>query len=259
MRIWALVLWLVATAALVAPDFYRFAEEKSRIDVLAVDLAKGSATASELARAYSDAVHRRLTIDRSAESYGARDRPFLRETAWETWSKARGFCGEASRVIVNMLISQGVPATRINMIGPKFVHTAVAYRDGEKWYLVDSIGAPGDFREWSRQNAKPVSELVSMSFHFGGGTPIRIDNPYFTRYSFFNWGRVIDWAEVNQRVPFPMPITMVIENPPLLTGILKLCGAIFVLLIGWAFFRYRDRSLRRRASEASSPDTVHRT
>jgi len=242
MKKWLVIVWLAITAAIVAPDLYKFADEYGNIQDLAVELAGDAKTPHELASAYSLAIRPRLMEKPRDGSYDSRNRPFLRATAWETWTTQNGLCGEASRVIISLLISQGVPATRVNMIGPRFVHTAVGYWDGEDWYLVDSSGAPAKFREWSQKNKLPLSELVKMRFAAGGGTPIQVNNPFFSRFSYFNWARVFKWGEINQRVPFPVPITFLIENPPLFTGLLKLAGAIVVLLAGWVVVsRRRDR------------------
>jgi len=233
--------WLAITAVVVTPDLYRFAGEYGHIRDLAVELAGDAVTPRELASAFSLAIQPRLREGPRDGTYSSKDRPFLRATAWETWTSRNGRCGEAARVIVNLLISQGVPATRVNMIGPRFLHTAVGFRDGEDWYLIDSSGAPDSFRAWSQQNTLPLSALVSMRFAAGGGTPIKIDNPYFTRFSYFNWARIVKWGEINQRVPFPVPITFLIENPPLFTGLLKLAAAVVVLLLGWLVISRRQR------------------
>ncbi len=239
---WLLVAWAVVTTVLVVPDMHRFATEYGRIAGLAERYAAGATSPRQLAQNYSDAVHHRIKVEGAGKWLNYMDRPFLRPTAWETWSQARGACGEASRVMINMLLSQGVPATRINMVGPRFTHTAVAYKDGNAWYLVDSINGPASFRDWSRSNELPVSDLVALYFHPGGGTRVDVNNPYFERYSFFNWSRLFHWAEVNQRVPFPIPITMLIENPPLLTGLVKLGVALVVLVFGWIVWRRQRRA-----------------
>ena len=252
MKKWLVIAWLAVTAGIVVPDIYRFVDEYGHIRNLAIELAGSAKTPRELASAYSLAVQPHLREGRNIpSSYDPRKRPFLRATAWETWTTQQGHCGEAARVILNMLISQGVPATRVNMIGTGFVHTAVGYWDGGDWYLVDSSGAPDRFRQWSQQNELPLSELVAMRFAPGGGTPIQINNPFFTRFSYFNWARVFKWGEINQRVPFPVPITLLIENPPLFVGLLKFAAAVVVLLVGWLVVR-RRAVRRRQDSEAPS-------
>jgi len=239
-----LLLWIVGTAALIGPDLYAYVEDRRNLRDLSIELAAGETDPHRLAWRYSDAVLARMRALDGIAAYPAAHRPFLRDTAWHTWTTGKGFCGEGARVIVNLLIAQGIPASRVNMIGPGFVHTAAAYEVDGAWYLVDSVGAPGNgFREWARANAAPLGRLVEMEFDPGGGTPIRVENPYFTRYSFFNWARLIDRAEVNQRVPFPVWVTLAIENPPLLTAILKAAGAIVVLGLGWLIVA---RNARRR-------------
>jgi hypothetical protein len=246
MKKWLVVVWLAVTALVVAPDLYQFADEHGNIRDLAVALAGDAETPHELASAYSLAVHSHLQRGRVDGSYEPSTRPLLRATAWETWTTRHGHCGEASRIMINLLISQGVPATRVNMIGPNFVHTAVGYWDGDDWFLVDSFLAPSGFREWSQQNRLPISAMVEMQFHSGGGTPIEVNNPFFTRFSYFNWARVFKWGEINQRVPFPAPITFLIENPPLFTALLKFAAAAVVLLVGWLVVS------RRRNTKPSS-------
>jgi len=243
---WFFVAWLAVTAAVVGPDLYRFGDEYGHIRNLAETLAGDAQTPHALAASYSLAVGSRIREGSKNGQFDSTSRPFLRATAWETWNSRLGKCGESSRVIINLLLSQGVPATRVNMVGPDFVHTAVGYWDGEDWYLVDSSGAPRDFRPWSQQNTLPLSELVEMRFTSGGGTPIEVNNPYFARYSYFNWARVLEWAEINQRVPFPVPITFIIENPPLFKALLKFAMAVVVLLAGWLVVS------RRRQAKAPS-------
>jgi hypothetical protein len=74
--------------------------------------------------------------------------PFLRPTAWQTWTHAEGVCGDGARLIVLLLLSQGIRASRIDLFGPpNYTHTVVAYRDGDQWYLVNSTGS-AEFHAW---------------------------------------------------------------------------------------------------------------
>ena len=79
----------------------------------------------------------------------------------------------------------------------------------------------------------------------GGQLILTRNNPFFTRYSYFNWARVFGTVvEINQRRPFPGWVIAVIENPPLFLALLKsaIATVILILLYGG------HRLLRRRGN-----------
>jgi Transglutaminase-like superfamily len=70
------------------------------------------------------------------------DRPFLRATAAETLETGVGYCGEATRLFINLAAAEGIRAARMNLFGA--APHVVAYVDlgtGEN-VLVDSLPNP---------------------------------------------------------------------------------------------------------------------
>jgi hypothetical protein len=248
--------WLAATAVWAAPDFWRFAVEWRAVSRLAAELAGDLASPESVVDRLTTAVQARVRATANGRFYKARTRPLLRHTAWETWVHGEGLCGEGTRLIVNLLRARGIAASRVSLSNDAtgFYHVAVAVHDGRGWRLVDSIGSPPGFREWSRANRLPLHRLVTFESSFGGAPVHRIANPYFTRFSFFNWSRVLPTAvEVNQRVAFPAWVVLVTENPPLTRGLAKVTIAVVALGAVGATMAFRRRARRRPGRPAPAP------
>ncbi len=214
--------------------YWQYVGEKAAIQRFAVsslnDIVAGAVpygTVRGKALAMQAAVQRRVG---AGGLYSPAERPFLRHTAWETLVSGQGACGEVARVMVNLFRALGIPASRVVITNDAgFNHTAMAYEDGGKWYLLHTIKGREGFEAWTRAEPRRLKDLVRTEYHDGGGLLINAQNPYFTRYSYFNWARVFGAAvEINQLDPFPGFVVEIIENPPLLLAILR---AMFVALV----------------------------
>ena len=77
-------------------------------------------------------------------AYKLAERPFLRRgTEWLLRAR-EGWCGEGTRVLVNLLGRMGFDATRVTLYNSRLqgMHTLVSIRVGGKERLVDSINTP---------------------------------------------------------------------------------------------------------------------
>ena len=65
--------------------------------------------------------------------YNVGARSFLRQTAWETWDRREGTCGDGARLIVALLEASGTRAARINLVHDQsgFGHTALSTNAGD--------------------------------------------------------------------------------------------------------------------------------
>jgi hypothetical protein len=242
------LLWLIVTVGAVSPDAVQSWRERAAISDLSDRLAAGSTDTGEIAYRVLDAVAARVRPLRNGEFYRVNDRPLLRHTAWQTWTYGEGLCGEGARLILNLLRAQGIPASRVNLLNNKtgFYHVAVAYWDRGEWWLLDSVNAPGRFGKWSRKRRPTITDTVEAVMDPGGQLILTRNNPFFTRYSYFNWARVFGTAvEINQRHPFPGWVIGVIENPPLFLTLFKSAIALVVLILLYGGHRLLGRRRSR--------------
>lgn len=244
-----LTVWAISSLLFSAGDFAQFLSEERRLRKVLSEIGVEGMDRREAARAIQSAVRSRVTaVPKKGKFYDVADRPALRHTAVETWTHAEGQCGEGARLIVNLLLANGIEASRINLSNEKtqFYHTAVAYQAEGKWWLLDSINSPEGFPEWASANNKPMSELVRVEMHPGGALLVQPDNPFFARYSFFSWARIFgDKFEVNQFVGMPRFVVYITEKPPLLKALLKCTAclglAICIVFVGLIFKLVKNR------------------
>lgn len=81
------------------------------------------------------------------KAYTLAGRPFLRRNTEWLLRAREGWCGEGTRVIVNLLGRLGIDATRVTLYDSRLrgLHTLVSIRIGGKERLVDSINTPDEF------------------------------------------------------------------------------------------------------------------
>jgi hypothetical protein len=229
------LVWLAVTALVVTPEIAQYDAESARIAELADQLAGSTTSAQETAERFVDAVRDRLAPrDPAAPSPGA-----LGATAWSTWASGVGSQREGVRLIVSLLLARDIAASPVILTSSAtgFRHVAVGYQAGRNWRLIDAHDGPADFRQWSDANDRPLHLLVTSeptAADAGHGAVIhRAANPWFDRFSFFDWQDVLGGQgfEVYQRTPFPGWLTTMIESPPVLLGLLKIAAAFGVLLV----------------------------
>ena len=221
------LIWLVATALLVTPEIAQYDAESGRIKELAAELAGPAQTTQDAALRIVHAVRDRVSL-RDVPSTG------LGATAWSSWANGVADVREGARLIVALLLARHIPASQVVLTNSQtgFRHVAIGYEADDAWRLVDGIGGSPDFRAWSEGNDKPLDALVKGMHSPAGAMLYTAANPWFDRYSFFDWQSLIgDTAEVYQRIPFPSWITASIESPPIVTGLIKIAGAFGVLLV----------------------------
>jgi hypothetical protein len=237
------LIWLAATALAVTPEIARYDAESGRIATLARDLAGPTARPAETAVRIADAVRERVSLRDPATATSA-----LGATAWSAWANGTADTREGARLIVDLLRARSIAASTLNLTDSRtgIRHVAVAYEADGAWRLLDGLNARDDFHAWSAGNDAPLAELVTSARAGDGATVYTAENPYFDRYSFFDWQALLgDTAEVYQRVPFPAWVTTAIENPPIATGLIKLAAAFGVLLILRALWSSLTKAGRR--------------
>lgn len=248
--------WVLLMALVPGRDLYSYYIERTQLQGVVDSLELAGKSPGEAAALIQHAVRARTSTRSNGLHYSVKSRPKLRHTAWQTWQMAEGQCGEGARLIVNLLQLAGVPATRVNLTNssPRFYHTAVAYQDKGEWWFLDTINSSAEFLEWSRLEPRAMSSLVSIKMHHGGALLISSQNPYFERYSYAPWTRILGKSmEVNQFIPLPQWLNHILENPNLILGLLKM-GLIAAAFIIWQATRLVWRFRRRHRGKICEED-----
>ena len=188
-----------------------------------------------------DYVRGRIKTVSHGKFYNVNKRPFLRHTARETLIYEEGQCGEGTRVIINLLMAEGIKARRVYLCGSG-AHVALEYFNGERWIFLDSINSPEWFYKATTKEKMPVQEFFSYNKKIGCIIPPYKYGPTFTNYSYFWIPKLIPASAgimAYLHKPFPYLFTIIYENPPLLLSLIYLLFAVLSGLI-WFFLRIRD-------------------
>lgn len=226
-----IALWTALAALWALPDAMQAMRERRAIEAVAAAISAGTPPEAVPQRLQT-AVERRVHWVVVGRRYDVSSRPFLRQTAWETWESREGTCGDGARLLVALLRATGRRAARINLAADEtgFGHVAVVYKEGERWRLLDSIGAPPAFAAWADANQRPLDELIRFSSSGEGGGRFIADNPFFSRYSFYDFTRLTGGTFIfNWVADPPRWVVALLESPPLLRVAAKIALALLLL------------------------------
>jgi hypothetical protein len=252
------LLWSAVAGLLATRNLVEFTTERSALRAVSDSILRFEAPGLDTPHRLQAAVRARLRT--TLVTPGAR--PFLRETAWETWTGGIGACGEGTRVLVNLLSTQGIRAARVNLYGDAigFMHTAVVYERDGVWQLLDSINSPGDFFDWSVRERRPFSQLASYQVSGSeGGARFVSDNPFFTRFSYIDLSRVVPAGlQLNVLSPPNRMTVLLLENPPLLkaaftAGAWAAVSALWLLTLAYARSRDARGAISKRRLRRIGP------
>lgn len=220
-------------------DLTRFWIERESISEIAGSLTGGIARTRDIAARTQATVRDRVAATGGGLPLVVSGRPFLRETAWETWQSRRAYCGEGARLLVNLLLASGIDAARLYLANETgYFHVAVAYRDNDTWMLLPGVAAPAALEEWAGDSGRPLGEAVAIGPDVNGQPTWVARQAIFDRYSFANWTRFVGPEfEIHQTVPFPGWVVLIMENPPLLIGLAKIGGAFLIIFATAVFWR----------------------
>lgn len=103
----------------------------------------GAETPRDRVIALRDYVRSHVTYHGAPGDRGTPDtRPFLRETAEETLRSGLGFCGEDSRVFINLARAIDIPAQRVNLYGRTMHVVAEVELEPHQRLIVDAQSPP---------------------------------------------------------------------------------------------------------------------
>ncbi|HEX8556888.1 MAG TPA: transglutaminase-like domain-containing protein [Pyrinomonadaceae bacterium] len=168
--------------------------------------------------------------------FGAKGRPFLRDTAAETLRSGRGRCGEATRVFVNLARAAGIPAQRLYLEGRK-AHVVAAVADGRGGAVIVDAANRFYFPE--------VEPLGGLARH-----------AEFDSYSTFGWRRLGPLRALPSNFVSLGPLGYLFENPHALLACLSFVAAAAALALAALLQR---RLPLRRARRARERLAVHAT
>gem|GEM_PF-1200828 len=231
------LLWFGLWTLLAVPNYIEFARDRSRLSTVALDLTRGLPREAMPYR-LQQAVEQRVSTTARGRVYNVATRGFLRQSAWHTWVAAEGTCGDGARLLVELLGRLGFRATRINLHNDVtgFAHTAVAFEDDGKWWLLDTISGPAAFRRWIGAHPRRLDGAIRITPYSEGGSRFIVSNPFFTRFSYLDAARVTGGTISVTLLAKPPPILVtLLENPDLMMAGGKLLLALllfpFVLLL----------------------------
>jgi Transglutaminase-like superfamily len=226
---YAFVLVLVAVGAFYAVKQYR---EQRYVNQFARNVSAQAGSRDTMGTVVALRDYLRQNVRR--DSFPARGRPFLRNTAAETLASGKGRCGESTRAFVNMAAGLGIQARRLYLEGRRrHVVALVTLEDGRQ-VIVDSADRPFFF---------DIEPLDQLSQH-----------PEFNYHSSFNAQRML--VALPSNTINLGPLSYVFENPHAIAAL---------LFVGLAFFSVALRSLRhpvrswrkRRATVARAAKEWH--
>lgn len=179
--------------------YHRYRQEQRWLAVKAREIVDqaGAHTRREKIMALRDYI--RLNV--RYEGLSQDGRPFLRNTAWETLQSGRGYCGEATRALVNLTAQFGIRAHRVNLHGPVNHVVAEVEVSPGNFRLVDPQDNSGT-NPYLDERDRALDEVVGCS------------GSLFVDYSNLNLRRVPLVSGVVQRVRVRAGLlTWTLENP----------------------------------------------
>jgi len=243
--LWA---WLTVSVLVITPDLYQYMGDRIYLGREAATIVGEQTDPHKIVLKIGNAARSQITSLDRGRFYDLDNRPALRHRARETWEHAEGYCGEGARVMINMLDAMDIQASRIILhITTGGQHIAIVYLHDGEWFLADSINSPTGFNAWLGSDPRLLKSLLRFEDRNGTMVPV-VRNPFFDRYSFFNWSRIFGSSlEIYQTFPFPRIVTLMIENPPLVWiiikfGLLSLLALIF--LLPWRIIHNRRQALK---------------
>lgn len=186
------------------------------------------------------------------KSYTLAGRPFLRRDAAWLLRAREGYCGEGTRVMVNLLARLGIDATRVTLYDARLrgMHTLVSVRIDGKERLIDSINTPDALHEYIERAALSTANFRVLHYtddivqrHAIGAQLARRDtaatdslrDAFFRDYCLYSYEAVplsklltkagIDWRVLNLGRP-PGWISSLAEKPRAIKAVASLLAAL---------------------------------
>lgn len=100
------------------------------------------------------------------KAYKLAERPFFRRSTEWLLTAREGWCGEGTRVLVNLLGRMGFDATRVTLYDSRLqaMHTLVSIRIDGKERLVDSINTPPEVNEFLERVALSTASFRVLHY-----------------------------------------------------------------------------------------------
>lgn len=206
----ALAVWIVVLAAPLSVEAYFQHAEDAYVHAVAERVVRDAhATAPrEQVVALRDYVRAHVTWEGAP---GENDpRPFLRATAEETLRSGVGYCGEDSRLFINLARSMGIEAQRVNLYGRVMHVVAEVELVPHERLIVDAQSPP------MIDGLEPLDQVILR--------------PEFDDYYTLNLRRLhLGWLVSRVRLEMG-PLTYWLENPHALKA--ALWGSLLAVVVG---------------------------
>jgi hypothetical protein len=186
------------------------------------------------------------------KSYRLAERPFLRRgTEWLLHAR-EGWCGEGTRVMVNLMGRLGIDATRVTLYDSRLrgMHTLVSVRVDGRERLVDSINTPDDLNAYLDRAALSTANFRVLHYNddivvrhaLGAALSVRDTaaadsdrTAFFTEYCSYSYEAVpltklfaragFDWRVLNLTRP-PRWVSSLAEKPRAIKAVVSLALAL---------------------------------
>jgi hypothetical protein len=188
------------------------------------------------------------------KAYRLAGRPFLRRDAEWLLRAREGWCGEGTRVLVNLLGRLGIDGTRVALYDLRLraMHTLVSIRVGGRERLVDSINTPDSLNAYLDRAALSTANFRVLHYtddivarHAIGAQLATRDtaatdperDAFFSEYSLYSYEAIplsklltragIDWRVLNRHRP-PHWVSSLAEKPRAIKAIVSLVLALIL-------------------------------
>lgn len=198
-------------------------------------------------------------------------RPFLRhDTEWLLRAR-EGWCGEGTRVLVNLLLRLGFDATRVTLYDGRLqaAHTLVSIRTGGRERLVDSINTPDSLNAFLNRTAVSTADFGLLHYtddlvarhafaRAAAGPDTAAVDPeraaFFRHYPLYSYEAFpltklltragIDWRVLHLSRP-PRWVSSLAEKPRAIAAVLALGAALAFDALLLLALRARSRAAAR--------------
>jgi hypothetical protein len=183
-----------------------------------------------------DFIHEDIECDyASCLFFRLSSRPFWGYRVSEIIEHREGQCVEATRLMINIFASLGIPSRKIYLFGEN-MHCVMEIFDGSNYVLLDTINSPAGLREYSTELRKGIRGYFIIMANGVVKPNAMMAGFGYTNYGYFNWNKIFNnrllGCEVYMHEPVFNRFQLILENPPLFFACIFAVAMVCADIIG---------------------------